>query len=97
MADIISVVSSLGFPAAIAIWSLRELRKQTQDSNAAYKELSGQFIDSLKSQREDYAKVLKELCGNYESLSSLTTVAIDKNSTALNGLQHAIDRMNGHD
>lgn len=96
MTDIISIVSQLGFPATIAIWSLYQLRKQTEDSNTAYKGLSEQFIESLKGQREDYAKVLKEICGNYESLSSLTTGAIEKNTMALNGLEHAIDRMNGH-
>ena len=96
MSEIISVVSQLGFPAGICVWALYQLRKQTEDSNTAYKGLSAQFIESLKGQREDYAKVLREICGNYESLSSLTAGAIEKNTTALNGLEHAIERMNGH-
>jgi len=95
--DIVSLISSLGFPAAIAIWALRELRKQTEHSTTAYQGLSDKFIDSLKTQREDYAKTLTNICQNYEKLNGMTTLAIEKNTTALNGLEHAIDRMNGHD
>jgi hypothetical protein len=93
--DIFSLISQLGFPAAIAAWSLYQLRQESKDSKAAYVGLSEQFITSLQQQRVDYASMLKEVCKQYEGLCINTNGAIEKNTTALNGLEHAIDRMNG--
>ena len=90
---VISIVGSLGFPIAVALWALREMRQQAKDNSKALIESNQQFIATLKEQRTEYVDMIEKINGSYEALVKTTVVAMEKNTQTLGTIDRTMTEL----
>jgi len=89
----ISLVGSLGFPIAVALWALREMRQQAKDNSTALMQTNQQFVTALKEQRAEYTAMIDKVNGSYDALVRSTVGAVEKNTTALATLDRTMTEL----
>lgn len=78
----ITLISTIGFPAFIAVWALREMRSLTKENS-----------ENLKTIQKSYVEDMKQVMKEYEGVCSRYNGCVTENTSALVELRKSTDKL----
>lgn len=80
--DIVTIIGTVGFPAFIAVWALREMRSLTKENSENLKSINKSYVEDVKLVMKEYEGV----CSRYDG-------TVTKNTDALVELRKTTDKL----